>query len=94
MLSHCQKERKLSKSPMVKGDIYTPDCNKDGTYKNRQCFTHLLYGKQCWCVDKHGQEVLGTRRVDGSHPDCFKGTAMLCFVRRFHNHKFCFKIGI
>ena len=79
-LSQCQKERKLSKSPMVKGDIYTPDCNKDGSYKNRQCFTHLLYGKQCWCVDKHGQEVLGTRRVDGSHPDCSKGNCLNFFI--------------
>lgn len=71
--TQCQKERKLSQSSMMKGDTFTPECNEDGTYKSRQCFTHLYYGKQCWCVDKHGQEILGTRRIDGSHPDCHKG---------------------
>lgn len=72
-ISLCEKERKLSQAPLLSGDIFTPECNADGTYKSRQCFTHLYYGKQCWCVDKHGQEILGTRRIDGSHPDCHKG---------------------
>ena len=78
-LSQCEKERKLSFSPFLNGDTFSPECNANGSFKTRQCFTHLYFGKQCWCVDKNGQEILGTRRVDGSHPDCHKGKRLIIF---------------
>lgn len=42
---------------------YVPQCNNDGTYKNRQC--HGSIGS-CWCVDKiKGTEIPGTRKKRG-----------------------------
>ncbi|XP_048580501.1 thyroglobulin isoform X2 [Nematostella vectensis] len=35
---------------------HVPICKSDGRYEEVQC-----YGKECWCVDKHGQETPGTR---------------------------------
>ena len=60
--------------------MFIPECNDDGSYASRQCFTHLHFGKQCWCVDKNGQEILGTRRIDGSHPDCDKGKLYQLYI--------------
>ncbi|CAF1553089.1 unnamed protein product, partial [Rotaria sp. Silwood1] len=34
----------------------------------RQCNTDTP--RQCWCVDKHGIEVNGTRQVDDHMPPC------------------------
>merc|ERR550534_27573 len=47
-LSQCEKERKLSFSPFLNGDTFSPECSADGSFKPRQCFTHLYFGKQCW----------------------------------------------
>ncbi|XP_052018216.1 testican-3 isoform X4 [Apodemus sylvaticus] len=37
---------------------YIPLCDEDGYYKPTQC--HGSIG-QCWCVDRYGNEVVGTR---------------------------------
>lgn len=37
---------------------YIPLCDEDGYYKPTQC--HGSIG-QCWCVDRYGNEVIGTR---------------------------------
>ncbi|XP_067899716.1 testican-1 isoform X1 [Heterodontus francisci] len=39
-------------------DIFMPRCNADGSYKPSQC--HSSTG-QCWCVDKYGNEIAGSR---------------------------------
>ncbi|XP_006821660.1 uncharacterized protein LOC100371432 [Saccoglossus kowalevskii] len=42
---------------------YMPDCDKNGYYKHKQCV-----GEECWCVNKCGVEVEGTR-INGN-PKC------------------------
>ncbi|KAF5902232.1 testican-3 isoform X1 [Clarias magur] len=39
---------------------YMPSCDDDGFYKPHQC--HGSSG-QCWCVDRYGKEVAGSRRM-------------------------------
>ncbi|KAJ8339752.1 hypothetical protein SKAU_G00343850 [Synaphobranchus kaupii] len=38
--------------------LYVPSCDEDGYYKSHQC--HGSSG-QCWCVDRYGNEVVGSR---------------------------------
>ncbi|KAK2508658.1 hypothetical protein MC885_014649 [Smutsia gigantea] len=44
---------------------YIPLCDEDGYYKPTQC--HGSVG-QCWCVDRYGNEVVGSRTNGGA--DC------------------------
>lgn len=37
---------------------YIPLCDEDGYYKPSQCHGSL---GQCWCVDRYGNEVTGSR---------------------------------
>ncbi|CAF1244972.1 unnamed protein product [Rotaria sordida] len=48
--------------------IFRPRCNSNGYYAARQCNTDTP--RQCWCVDKHGIEVNGTRQDDDHMPQC------------------------
>ncbi|XP_028660829.1 testican-3 [Erpetoichthys calabaricus] len=45
--------------------LYIPSCDEDGYYKPNQC--HGSTG-QCWCVDRYGNEITGSRRNGAS--DC------------------------
>lgn len=49
---------------------YIPLCDEDGYYKPTQC--HGSVG-QCWCVDRYGNEVIGSR-INGV-ADCGKRMA-------------------
>ncbi|EFB14430.1 hypothetical protein PANDA_010247 [Ailuropoda melanoleuca] len=53
-LSNIQKRRGVKK---LLGQ-YIPLCDEDGYYKPTQC--HGSVG-QCWCVDRYGNEVMGSR---------------------------------
>ena len=46
--------------------MVVPECDTDGTYKAIQCYKHKTYGKWCWCVDKLGLEIIGTRAANES----------------------------
>ncbi|CAF3611031.1 unnamed protein product [Adineta steineri] len=48
--------------------IFRPRCNSNGYYASRQCSADTP--RQCWCVDKHGIEVDGTRQDDDHMPQC------------------------
>ncbi|XP_051893620.1 testican-3 isoform X1 [Pristis pectinata] len=45
--------------------IFLPTCDEDGYYKATQC--HSSVG-QCWCVDRYGNELGGSR--SNGHSDC------------------------
>ncbi|XP_008305030.1 nidogen-1 [Stegastes partitus] len=46
---------------------YIPKCDENGAYNPMQC--HDSTG-HCWCVDRNGQEIPGTRSGPGSRPMC------------------------
>ncbi|RXN01624.1 Nidogen-1 [Acipenser ruthenus] len=46
---------------------YVPNCDDHGNYTPLQC--HGSTG-QCWCVDRNGQEIPGTRSERGVRPPC------------------------
>ncbi len=47
---------------------YVPQCDEDGDYKELQCYTST---GTCWCVNKNGEEIDGTRTPNGNgQPDC------------------------
>ncbi|XP_068183596.1 nidogen-1 [Antennarius striatus] len=46
---------------------YIPTCDENGAYEPMQC--HGSTG-QCWCVDRRGQEIPGTRSGPGGRPMC------------------------
>lgn len=48
--------------------VFRPRCNSIGYYAARQCDTKTP--RQCWCVDKHGIEINGTRQDDDHMPQC------------------------
>ncbi|XP_052121328.1 proteoglycan Cow [Frankliniella occidentalis] len=49
---------KRGMSPKALREVYVPDCDKDGFFRPVQCGPT---GNVCWCVDKHGVAVAGTR---------------------------------
>lgn len=56
-LTICQRMHKEAiKHPEM--TQYVPQCNEDGDFENVQCDpgTHA-----CWCVDKYGMEIAGTK---------------------------------
>ena len=58
IVTPCQRERsRRSYLPLIAGK-YVPRCQVDGTYDEVQC--DLIIG-QCWCVDRDGREIKGTR---------------------------------
>uniref|UniRef100_A0A671PNG8 SPARC (osteonectin), cwcv and kazal like domains proteoglycan 1 n=1 Tax=Sinocyclocheilus anshuiensis TaxID=1608454 RepID=A0A671PNG8_9TELE len=63
---------------------YVPRCSEDGYFKATQC--HGSSG-QCWCVDKYGNEIAGSRRQ--GNPTCGTDTKThtACFT-----HQSCFSI--
>uniref|UniRef100_A0A665X5E7 SPARC (osteonectin), cwcv and kazal like domains proteoglycan 2 n=1 Tax=Echeneis naucrates TaxID=173247 RepID=A0A665X5E7_ECHNA len=48
-----------------KPGMYIPSCDEDGYYRKVQCDQSR---GECWCVDQHGGEMMGTR-IHGN-PDC------------------------
>ncbi|XP_040825948.1 nidogen-2 [Ochotona curzoniae] len=55
----------------ARDDQYVPQCDDLGHFVPLQC-----HGKSdfCWCVDKDGREVAGTRSQPGITPACLPGT--------------------
>lgn len=48
---------------------YVPTCDQHGEYEPMQC--HGSTG-HCWCVERNGQEIPGTRSGPGSRPMCIE----------------------
>ncbi|KAF5922013.1 hypothetical protein HPG69_015463 [Diceros bicornis minor] len=47
--------------------LFVPECDEHGHYKPTQCHGSTGY---CWCVDRDGREVEGTRTRPGMRPPC------------------------
>ncbi|XP_062404604.1 CD74 molecule, major histocompatibility complex, class II invariant chain a [Sardina pilchardus] len=47
--------------------LFLPQCDEQGNYKPMQCWHSTGY---CWCVDKEGVEVEGTRHRGAPRPTC------------------------
>jgi len=67
--SMCQKERRraLGWDNKPKEGVFVPECKPDGSYNPVQC---LRLEGPCWCVDKNGKEILGTRNEKGKPVSC------------------------
>jgi len=70
-LTVCQQHRdSLQESlRMYRGlEAFVPQCDEKGQYKPLQC---LGTTGHCWCVDRRGQERVGTRTMPGTvHANC------------------------
>ena len=68
-LSMCEKDRRraLGWDNKPKDGVFVPDCKPDGSYKPVQC---ARVEGPCWCVDKNGKEIIGTRNENGKPVSC------------------------
>lgn len=53
---------------------YIPTCDANGEYEPMQCHGSTGY---CWCVERNGQEIPGSRSGPGSSPMCEEATGCL-----------------
>ncbi|XP_062904848.1 nidogen-2 isoform X5 [Mobula hypostoma] len=53
-------------------DQYVPQCTELGDFSPLQCYGNSGY---CWCVDKDGREIQGTRTEPGTPPACIPTVA-------------------
>ena len=56
--------------------VFAPLCKPDGSYEEVQCYASI---NQCWCVDKDGNEIAGTRQ-QGRPSTCGKSTKNKTFL--------------
>uniref|UniRef100_A0A4W3I6L6 Nidogen 2 n=1 Tax=Callorhinchus milii TaxID=7868 RepID=A0A4W3I6L6_CALMI len=73
-MTACEHQReRLQAEYSSRGDrphftIHIPQCDEHGNFRPVQCHTNR---NQCWCVDKWGREVPGTRKPSGmDQPRC------------------------
>lgn len=69
-LTRCLKERfeAFGLDTVPPPGRFVPDCKRTGEYERLQYHSSTGF---CWCVDKNGQEIRGTRK-QGSPPLCFE----------------------
>ncbi|XP_051503782.1 nidogen-1 isoform X1 [Myxocyprinus asiaticus] len=73
--THCQLHRESVlgatefgvRGPRPVPGQYVPTCDARGEYEPMQCHTSI---GQCWCVNRDGLEISGTRKGPGNYPDC------------------------
>jgi hypothetical protein len=61
----CEKLHASANSGLI--GAFVPQCKATGEFEEKQCWGSTGF---CWCVDKDGKELLGTK-IRGS-PDCSK----------------------
>ncbi|XP_069846721.1 nidogen-1 [Dipodomys merriami] len=74
--TRCQHERERllgaaaggadAQRPQLPG-VFVPECDEHGQYAPTQCHSSTGY---CWCVDREGRELEGTRTRPGMRPPC------------------------
>ncbi|KAM9364369.1 nidogen-1 [Pholidichthys leucotaenia] len=65
--SHRESVLTSPRGPRPAVGQYIPTCDENGAYEPMQC--HGSTG-HCWCVDRNGQEIPGTRSRPGNRPMC------------------------
>lgn len=79
--TRCQLEREHilgaagmadSQRPLPPG-LFVPECDEHGYYVPTQCHGSTGY---CWCVDRDGRELEGTRTRPGMRPPCKLGDSV------------------
>ncbi|XP_005047900.1 PREDICTED: nidogen-2 [Ficedula albicollis] len=55
-----------------RGDQYVPQCEPGGDFAPLQCHGDSGY---CWCVERSGREIPGTRSEPGTAPPCLPSVA-------------------
>ena len=65
---------------------YIPTCDENGAYEPLQC--HDSTG-HCWCVERNGQEIPGTRSGPGSRPMCEYITCVYHRTTKEHTLLYC-----
>lgn len=68
-------------------DQYVPQCDDLGHFRPLQCHGESDF---CWCVDKDGRELPGTRSQPGTTPACKHGTVRLLCAFEGLRLGFCF----
>lgn len=53
-------------------ELFVPECDEHGHYAPTQCHGRSGY---CWCVDRDGRELEGTRTRPGMRPPCLSTVA-------------------
>uniref|UniRef100_A0A8C5KP03 Nidogen-1 n=1 Tax=Jaculus jaculus TaxID=51337 RepID=A0A8C5KP03_JACJA len=78
--TRCQQEREHilgaagatdAQRPSLLG-MFVPECDEHGQYVPTQCHGSTGY---CWCVDRDGRELEGTRTRPGMRPPCLSTVA-------------------
>ncbi|VDP37704.1 unnamed protein product [Soboliphyme baturini] len=80
----CEEQRdaaksadRSSKSKIFIDAAFVPQCNKDGSFKPIQCDN---FARVCWCVDKDGLEIHGSRSVGEAKPNCSASSSVYTSV--------------
>lgn len=73
-LTACEKLRLSTENTTL--DAYRPKCTANGEYEPLQCHRRM-FNEECWCVDKLGNEVTGSRMMQPNIPDCITGRTAL-----------------
>ena len=89
-LTACEQLRLSTLNTTIDG--YKPKCTVNGEYEPLQCHRRM-YSKECWCVDKLGNEITGSKMMQPLVPDCIKGIyCKVLYIRpMIFYQKFCLK---
>ncbi|XP_061177367.1 probable syndecan [Saccostrea echinata] len=72
-LTACEQLRLSAEN--ITTDVYRPKCTVTGEYEPLQCHRRM-YNKECWCVDRFGDEVTGSKMMQPNVPDCITGKGL------------------
>lgn len=72
-LTACEQLRLSTLNTTIDG--YKPKCTVNGEYEPLQCHRRM-YSKECWCVDKLGNEITGSKMMQPLVPDCITGVGL------------------
>ncbi|KAK3088667.1 hypothetical protein FSP39_022100 [Pinctada imbricata] len=86
-LTPCEQLRLSAQN--VSKDIY-PKCTDTGEFQRVQCHINL---KECWCVDKTGTEITGSRMRQPKMPDCMTGSGLKPCVFQLLRSKYQTMLG-